>query len=45
MSARFVGNKWSSFTHHVCYLRARRGADCEGSDVYDREIDPGMAYV
>ena len=42
---RFVGNKWSSFTHHVCYLREQRGADCAGSDIYDREIDPSMAYT
>ena len=42
---RFVGNKWSSFTHHVCYLRQQRGDDCVGADIYDREIDPGMAYV
>ena len=42
---RFVGNKWSSFSHHVCYLRERNGQDCKGSDVYDREIDPAMPYV
>ena len=44
-AAHFVGNKWSSFTHHVCYLRTRRGADCAGSDIYGREIDKAMAYV
>ena len=44
-ASRFIGNKWSSFTHHVCYLREQRGADCDGSDIYDREVDPGMAYV
>ena len=44
-ASRFVGNKWSSFTHHVCYLRTRRGADCAGSDIYGREIDKAMAYV
>ena len=44
---RFVGNKWSSFTHHVCYLREQRGTPkaCVGSDIYGREIDPAMAYV
>ena len=43
----FVGNKWSSFTHHVCYLREQRGvADaCADSDIYDREIDRDMEYV
>ena len=44
---RFVGNKWSSFTHHVCYLRQQRGIKqaCAGSDIYDRDIDPAMEYV
>jgi len=44
---RFVGNKWSSFTHHVCYLRELRGVPkvCSGSDIYGREIDKAMAYV
>jgi hypothetical protein len=44
---RFVGNKWSSFTHHVCYLREQRGTPkaCVGSDIYGREIDKAMAYV
>ena len=43
----FVGNKWSSFTHHVCYLRQQRGvADaCKGSDIYGRDIDRDMEYV
>ena len=43
----FVGNKWSSFTHHVCYLRQLRGvADaCKGSDIYGRDIDRDMEYV
>lgn len=46
-SQRFVGNKWSSFTHHVCYLRQQLGVSgaCEGSDIYNRDIDPDMAYV
>ena len=32
----FAGNVFSSFTHHVCYLRVLRGvpAACVGSDVY-----------
>ena len=44
---QFVGNKWSSFTHHVCALRAARGVPgaCVGSDVYGREIDRDMEYV
>ena len=47
MSERFVGNKWSSFTHHVCYLREQRGITgaCAGSDVYGREIDPAAEYI
>ena len=45
--AQFVGNKWSSFTHHVCYLRQQAGipAACAGSDIYGREIDHDMEYV
>ena len=44
---RFVGNKWSSFTHHVCYLRELRGVPkaCAGSDIYGREIDKAMVYI
>ena len=46
---RFVGNLWSSFTHHVCYLREQRGVSgaCRGKavDIYDREVDKGMAFV
>ncbi|KAL1511953.1 hypothetical protein AB1Y20_005233 [Prymnesium parvum] len=42
----FVGNKWSSFTHHVCHLREQRvdGA-CRDSDIYGRGIDPRMEYI
>ena len=44
---RFVGNKWSSFTHHVCFLRQERGfrAACDEADIYGREIDSRMEYV
>ena len=46
---RFVGNLWSSFTHHVCYLREQRGvkAACRGkaADIYDREVDKKMQFV
>lgn len=44
---RFLGNKWSSFTHHVCYLREARGVTkaCAASDIYGREVDKAMAYV
>lgn len=46
-AARFVGNKWSSFTHHVCFLRQERGfrAACDEADIYGREIDSRMEYV
>lgn len=46
-AAHFVGNKWSSFTHHVCYLRQQRGfpGACVGSDIYGRDIDKEMDYV
>ena len=46
-AANFVGNLWSSFTHHVCYLRQQRGVPgaCSGSDIYGREIDKDMDYV
>ena len=44
---RFVGNKWSSFTHHVCFLRQQRGfpAACDQSDIYGRQTDARMDYV
>ncbi|KAL3911439.1 MAG: hypothetical protein SGPRY_008691 [Prymnesium sp.] len=43
---RFVGNKWSSFTHHVCHLREQRSADaCRDADIYGRRIDSRMEYV
>ena len=43
----FVGNKWSSFTHHVCFLRQQRGfrAACDQADIYARQIDSRMEYV
>ena len=43
----FAGNVFSSFTHHVCYLRVLRGvpAACVGSDVYGREADPRTEWV
>jgi hypothetical protein len=49
----FVGNLWSSFSHHFCYLRQLRaqaegrprGAVCEGADVYGRAIDPRMPFI
>ena len=41
---RFVGNKWSSFTHHVCFLRQQRAA-CDHADIYGRQIDARMEYV
>ena len=43
----FVGNKWSSFTHHVCYLREQRGlkAACDLADIYGRSIDKDMEYI
>eukprot|EP00322_Chrysochromulina_rotalis_P001838 CAMPEP_0115889040 /NCGR_PEP_ID=MMETSP0287-20121206/32618_1 /TAXON_ID=412157 /ORGANISM="Chrysochromulina rotalis, Strain UIO044" /LENGTH=306 /DNA_ID=CAMNT_0003345743 /DNA_START=149 /DNA_END=1066 /DNA_ORIENTATION=+ len=43
---QFVGNKWSSFTHHVCYLRQQLGMTraCSGSDIYGRDIDAQMDY-
>jgi len=42
----FVGNKWSSFTHHVCYLRELVvPRSCRDADIYGRSIDPQMEYT
>lgn len=43
----FVGNLWSTFTHHICHLRELRGVRgaCRGSDVYGRAIDPRTEFV
>ena len=49
----FVGNLWSSFTHHICYLREleamakgrSKQEACDGADVYGRHIDPRMTFV
>jgi hypothetical protein len=49
----FVGNLWSSFSHHICYLRQLRAEAegrpraeaCDGADVYGRSIDPKMSFI